>query len=290
MKSLLIISAAGRSGSTTVTCLLARHLRWACHCRVLVLDLADPPRCSCLLAGYRLDAIASGNQVLAPKESGRCASGGGVHVLNADTVDALVSRDDPDRTRYYANLRHPLTAVARWFDVCLIDAPALPDLRTVCAEALVDAALGPVPMSAGCVSCASEAINGRYGIRNVRVRLNPAPRFTGILPVAATPAAMEEAWMKVMETTLREWLIADAVFPRGYVWLPHLRSVRHMGSFAQGESERATCNAEVHEDLPEEPPENARVQVACLDLPAHRLEAIEDGVMPALRRGEACNA
>ena len=290
MKSLLIISAKGRSGSTTVTCLLARHLQCVCHCRVLVLDLADAPRCAHVLARFRLDAIASGNQVLAPEESARCASGGCVHVLNADTIDALVSRDDPDRTRYYASLRHLLSVAARWFDVCLIDAPALPDLRAVCAEALVDAALSPVPMSAGCVSCASEVINGRYGIRNVRARLNPALRFTGILPVATTPAAMEEAWAKVMETTLREWLIADPVSPRGYICLPDLTSVRHMGSFAPAESGRAIRHAEVHEDLPEDPPENVSAQAACLDVLAHRLEAIEDGTAPALRHGEACDA
>ncbi|WP_042264310.1 ParA family protein [Paraburkholderia heleia] len=286
MKSLLIISATGRSGNTTVTCLLARHLLCACRCRVLVLDLADPPRCAHVLAGYRPHAIASGIQVLAPKDSGRCALGGCVHVLNADAVAALVSRDDPDRTRYYANLRHLLLVAARWFDVCLIDAPALPDLRAVCAEALVDTALSPVAVSSGCVSCASEVINGRYGIRNVRARLNPALRFTGILPVVATPAAMGEAWMKVMETTLREWLIADAASPRGYVWLPHLAFVRRPGSFVPGKSERAPRDAKVHEDLPE----NLRAQAACLAVLTQQLEAIGDNTAPALRHVQVCDA
>lgn len=290
MKSLLIISATGRSGSTTATCLLARHLQCACQRRVLVLDLADPPRCAYVLGGYRRDAIAAGNQAPAQQESARCASGGCVHVLNADTIDGLVSRDDPDRTRYYANLRHLLTAAARWFDVCLIDAPALPDLRAVCAEALVDAALSPVALSAGCVSCASEVINGRYGIRNVRARLNPALRFTGILPVAATPAAIEEAWMKVMETTLREWLIADAVSPRGYVWLPHLTSARRLESFAPEQSEPAARDAGVHEEQPEDRPENLRAQAACLDVLTHQLEAIGNGTVRALRHGEVCDA
>lgn len=247
MKSLLIISATGRSGSTTLTCLLARHLQCACHRRVLVLDQADPPRCAHLLAGYGYDAIASGKRVPAPKKCTRSASDGCVHVLNADATDGLLLRDDPDRTRYYANLRHRLTAVARWFDVCLIDAPALPDLRTVCAEALVDAVLSPV---------------------------------------AVTPAAMEEAWMKVMETTLREWLIADAVSPRGYVWLPHLSSVRHMGSFAPGQSERATRDAEVPEGLPE----NVRAQAACLAVLTHQLAAIGNGTARALRHVEVCDA
>jgi len=49
MKSLLIISARLRSGSTTLTCLLARYLLSVGHRRVLVLDLADPPWCARLI-------------------------------------------------------------------------------------------------------------------------------------------------------------------------------------------------------------------------------------------------
>lgn len=286
MKSLLIISAKGRSGSTTLTCLLARHLQCACHCRVLVLDLAEPPRCAHVLDGYRYDAIASGGRMPVPTGTTRPASGGCVQVLNADTIDGLLSRDDPARTRYYANLRHLLTVVAGWFEVCLIDAPALPDLRAVCAEALVDAVLSPVAVSAGCVSCASEVINGTYGIRNVRARLNPALHFTGILPVAVTPAAMEEAWAKVMETTLREWLIADPASARGYVWLPHLRSVGRHESFVPGESKPDTRDAGVPEDLPE----SLRARAACLDVLTHQLEAIGNGTAHALRHGEVCDA
>ena len=234
MKSLLIISAKGSSGRTTLTCLLARHLQCTCHWRVLVLDLAEPPRCAHLLARCRSDAIVSGNRAPAPQESTPSASGGCVHVLNADAIDGLLSSDDPTRTRYYANLRHLLSAVGPWFDVCLLVVPALPDLRAVCAEALVDAVLSPVAVSPECVNCASEVINGKYGVRNIRARLNPALRFTGILPVVAAPVPMEAAWAKVMETTLHEWLIADPVSPRGYVYLPYLRSASHVGHLAAG--------------------------------------------------------
>ena len=282
MKSLLIISAKNRSGRTTLTCLLARHLQCTGRRRVMVLDLAEPPRCAHLLAHYRYDAIASRNRATAPHESSAPASDGCVHVLNADAIDGLRSRDDPARTRYYANLLHLLCVVAPWFDVCLIDAPALPDLRAVCAEALVDAVLSPIAVSPECINCASEVINGTYGIRNIRARLNPALHFTGILPVVAARAAMEEACAKVMETTLREWLIADPASPRGYAWLPHLTSVRCIESFTQGQSEPAAPDAELSEDL--------RAGAACLDVLTHCLEAIQDDTVPALRHAEVCDA
>ncbi|RDK01133.1 ParA family protein [Paraburkholderia lacunae] len=282
MKSLLIVSTKGSSGRTTLTCLLARHLQCTCYWRVLVLDLAEPPRCAHLLARYRYEAIVSGNRAPASQESARSASGGCVHVLSANAIDGLMSRDDPARTRYYANLRHLLSAVAPWFDVCLVDAPALPDLRAVCAEALVDAVLSPVAVSPECVTCASAVINGTYGIRNIRARLNPVLRFTGILPVVAVPAAMEQAWTKVMETTLREWLIADPASPRGYVWLPHLTSVCRMEPFTPADSEPAARDADM--------PEALRAGATCLDVITHRLEAIQDGTVPSLRHAEVCDA
>ncbi|RKF48920.1 ParA family protein [Paraburkholderia fungorum] len=282
MKSLLIVSTKGSSGRTTLTCLLARHLQCTCHWRVLVLDLAEPPRCAHLLARYRYDVIVSCNRVVEPVDSARSASGGCVHVLNANAIDGLLSHDDPACTRYYANLRHLLSAVAPWFDVCLVDAPALPDLRAVCAEALVDAVLSPIAVSPECINCASEVINGTYGVRSIRARLNPALRFTGILPVVAIPVAMKEAWVKVMETTLREWLIADPASPRGYAWLPHLRSVGRTEPFTPADSDAAPRDADVPEDI--------RAGAACLDVLAHRLEAIQDGIVPALRDAEVCDA
>jgi chromosome partitioning protein len=225
MKSLLIISAKGSSGRTTLTCLLARHLQCTCHWRVLVLDLAEPPRCAQMLAGRGHGTTGSGNRAPDLPECANPIRGGCLRVLGSDAIDGLHSRDDPARTRYYANLRHLLSAVAPWFDVCLIDAPVLPDLRAVCAEALADAVLSPLSMSPECIECASAVINGTYGIRNVRARLNPALRFAGLLPVVDVPSPMEEAWVKMMETTLCEWLIADPAFPHGYAWLPRLSSV-----------------------------------------------------------------
>jgi len=282
MKSLLIISAKGSSGRTTLTCLLARHLQCACHWRVLVLDLAEPPRCAHLLVRCRSDAIVSGNRAPMPQESARSASGGCLHVLNADAIDGLESRDDPARTRYYANLRQLLSAVTPWFDVCLIDAPVLPDLRTVCAEALADAVLSPVAVAPECVNCASEVINGKYGVRNVRARLNPALHFAGLLPVVGAPAAMEEAWAKVMETTLHEWLIADPVSPRGYIYLPYLRSASRIGHPALAGGQSPAPDAEA--------PEDSRALAACLDVLTHRLEAIRDVAWPADRHAEVCDA
>jgi len=282
MKSLLIISAKGSSGRTTLTCLLARHLQCTCHWRVLVLDLAAPPRCAHLLALCRSDATVSGNRAPAPQESARSASGGCVHVLNADAIDGLQSRDDPARTRYYANLRQLLSVVTPWFDACLIDAPVLPDLRAVCAEALVDAVLSPITVSPGCIDCASEVINGKYGVRNVRARLNPALHFAALLPVEGARAAMEVACTKVLETTLHEWLIADPVSPRGYVYLPYLRSASRIGHLSLAGGQCPAPDAEA--------PEDSRALAACLDVLTHRLQAIRDVARPGDRHAEMCDA
>jgi hypothetical protein len=282
MKSLLIISAKGSAGGTTLTCLLARHLQCIRHWRVLILDLAEPPCCAHLIARCRCGAIVSGNRTPVPHKSAQSASGGCVHVLSADVIDGLQSRDDPARTRYYANLRQLLSVVAPWFDVCLVDAPALPDLRAVCAEALVDAVLSPVAVSPECVDCASEVINGAYGIRNIRARLNPGLRFTGILPVVATTAAMEEAWAKMMHTTLHEWLIADPVSPRGYVYLPYLRSASRVECLAM------TGDASPARDAAT--PEDGRALAVCLNVLTQALDTIRDIARPSDRHAEVCDA
>lgn len=286
MKSLLIISAKGNSGRTMLTCLFARHLHRINHWRVLVLDLAEPPRCAQMLAGRGHDTTGSGNRAPDLPECASPLTGGCLRVLSADAIDALRSRDDPARTRYYANLRHLLSVVAPWFDVCLIDAPILPDLRAVCAEALADAVLSPLAMSPDCIGCASEVINGTYGIRNVRARLNPALRFAGLLPVVDLPSSMEEPWMKVMETTLREWLIVDRAFPHGYAWLPRMRSV--MRSVERVEKRPAPRGYVAAQDVGVA--EASRTVTACLNVLTRRLDAIGNDAVHGLRDAEVCDA
>jgi chromosome partitioning protein len=282
MKSLVIISAKGNSGRTLLTCLLARHLRRINHWRVLVLDLAEPPRCAQMLASYGHDTTGSGNSVPGLPERAQPITGGCLRVLSADAIDGLRSRDDPARTRYYANLRHLLSVVGPWFDVCLIDAPILPDLRAVCAEALADAVLSPLAVSPECVECASAVINGTYGIRNVRARLNPALRFAGLLPVVDVPSPMEEAWVKMMETTLREWLIVDQAFPHGYAWLPRLRSVGRIKKRQVPHGRAAAQDVWVAEA--------SRTVTACLNVLIRRLDAIGSDAVNAVRDAEVCDA
>ncbi len=282
MKSLLIISAKGHSGRTLLTCLLARHLHRINHCRMLVLDLAEPPRCAQMLASHGHDTTGSGNSVPGLPERAQPITGGCLRVLSADAIDGLRSRDDPARTRYYANLRHLLSAVGPWFDVCLIDAPILPDLRAVCAEALADAVLSPLAVSPECVECASAVINGTYGIRNVRARLNPALCFAGLLPVVDVPSPMEEAWVKMMETTLREWLIVDQAFPHGYAWLPRLRSVGRIKKRPVPHGRAAGQDVRVAEA--------SRAVTACLNVLTRRLDAIGNDAVHARRDAEVCDA
>ncbi|MEK6291346.1 MAG: ParA family protein [Paraburkholderia tropica] len=265
MKSLLIISANDNPDRTMLTCLLARHLLRVTQRRLLILELAGPPRCTRMLASTWGDA------------SGR------ICVLTAGAVEGLLSSgDDPGRTRYYANLRHLLSTVAPQFDDCLIDAPALPDLRAVCAEALVDAVVSPIQVSPECIDCACEVINGTYGVRNVRARLNPALHFLGLLPVVDAPAAMEEAWAKVMETTLREWLIADRAFPHGYAYLPLRTCVGRTWELAVRHRRTSAKDACVGED--------SRTVAACLNVLTRHLDAVRTGALPTVRRAEVCDA
>ncbi|HKU00297.1 MAG TPA: ParA family protein [Paraburkholderia sp.] len=290
MKSLLSVSATGSTGSTTLTCVLARYLHVACHRRVLVLDLAEPARCAQVLGTYAHGAFGQGfghgrgTAALAGASSQACTDG--VHVLKADALEGLVSRNDPARTRYYANLRRLLSVMASWFDVCLIDAPALPDLRAVCALAPVDAVLSPVVVSAQCVNRAAGVINGTYGIRNVRARLNPALHFLGLLPVMRTPTSLEGAWARAMEATLQAWLIPGPAFPRGYVYLPHLDAAGLLREpLVPG---RKLARHTVAGGGP-------RVMLACLDALAQRLEAVRDSgvsaapAAPAVCDAEVCN-
>lgn len=283
MKSLLIVSARGSTGRATLTCLLARYLQSVCHRRVLVLDLAEPAHCGHVLGACQDDAVVIDSRTADLREAAGVAADGCVHVLSTDAIGGFLSHDDPARTCYYANLRHLLSVVVPWFDVCLIDCPALPDLRAVCAEALVDAVLSPVTVSPECIDCAAEVINGAYGIRNVRARLNPPLRFVGLLPVLTARTSLEEAPARVMATTLRAWLIPHPVFRRGYVYLPHLNAIGHLqGRIVPGGQPAGHDTGETREE--------SRATVACLDAITHRLEAIRCDGVPAVLDAEVCDA
>lgn len=283
MKSLLSITDKGRTGRTTLTCLLAHYLHLVCHRRVLVLDLAEPAHCAHVLGTNAHDAIVPGSRTTALPRADGLDARGYVHVLSADAVEGLLSHNDPARMRYYANLRRLLSVMAPWFDLCLIDAPTLPDLRAVCALALVDAVISPVVVSAQCVNCAAGVINGSYGIRNVRARLNPALHFLGLLPVRVTPTSLEGAWARAMEATLQAWLMPDPAFPRGYVYLPYLDAIGPLwGPVVPGAKPAMDTDAG----------ERSRVTFACLDALAQRLEAIRDAcapVIPAECDAQVCN-
>lgn len=282
MKSLLIVAAKGGSGRTTLTCLLACYLQRVSHRRVLVLDLAEPARCARMLGGCGHDAVAVGWYTADLYLPAAQAASGRVHVLGADAAGGLVSPDDPGRVRYYANLRHLLCVAARWFDVCLIDCPPLPDLRAVCAEALADAVLGPVTVSPGCIEYAAELINGTYGIRNVRARLNPPLRFLGLLPVITSRTPFEQAWAKVMETTLREWLVPDRQFPQGYLCLPYLEAIGRVQERTAGGTHWAAHGTALCE--------GACAALACLSELTSRIEAIRGDAEPATCDPEVCDA
>jgi chromosome partitioning protein len=69
---------------------------------------------------------------------------GCIQVLPARTIHELTFEHGDVGARYHTNVRRLLRGVAPFADVCLIDCPPLPDMRTVCVEATADALLSPI--------------------------------------------------------------------------------------------------------------------------------------------------
>lgn len=89
MKSLLVASAHGGTGRTTVVCQFAHYLRLVCGYRVLVVDLAEPARSAISLtrgASARLMKCGALNvrSDRLPNSAGSC-----IGVLAADALRVL---------------------------------------------------------------------------------------------------------------------------------------------------------------------------------------------------------
>ncbi|PLZ01776.1 cobalamin biosynthesis protein CobQ [Burkholderia sp. WAC0059] len=283
MKSLLIVSAKGGTGRTMLTCQFAHYLRRVSRKRVLVLDLAEPA-CSAHLLGRGGQAeVAGDGHAMGRRRPDATERTGRIHVLCAGEVPGLASCDDPVRARYYANLRHLLAIASPWFDVCLIDCPALPDLRAVCAAALVDAMLSPVVLSPECIDSVAELINGTYGIRNIRARLNPQLRFIGLLPVMVQPTPLQQAQGRRLQARLSGWLIPDPRDRHGYLHLPQREAIARAQGLGVSVRQLVRGNPGASEGW--------RVLRACFDVLARQLDWTEgDAVLRMATPGaEVCD-
>src|SRR5258708_7091893 len=226
MKTLLIAAEKGGTGKTALLCQFAHYLHLARHLRVLVIDLAEPACSTASLARSRRAVILRGDTVTAWQ--GRLCPrthAAGLRVLPAHAIKGLSLEPGADGARYYANVRHLLCVVTAYADVCLIDCPPLPDLRTVCVESAVDAMVSPILLSSEALDSAADLINGARGVRNVRARLNPALHFIGLLPNMVEQTSLQQAQARVIETRFGGWLIAERRGPQAYLRIPRLASL-----------------------------------------------------------------
>ncbi|QTO23270.1 ParA family protein [Burkholderia seminalis] len=280
MKSLLVASAHGGTGRTTVVCQFAHYLRLVRGYRVLVLDLAEPA-CSAisLTRGARARSM---KRAALDIRSGRLSDVAEpcIRVLAAHAIAGISYRADPAGVRCYANMQHLLTQVAPFFDVCLIDSPPWPDSRAICAAALADALISPVLVSPDTLEQVADFVNGSNGVRNVRARLNPSLCFIGIVPNCVEMTPRQQARFKPFEACMATWLVPHDQSQSGHLLLPRIDAIS-----------RAQANGTSVMDLtPADLAANRewRAMSACFDELARRLDSANEAALPS-EMAEACH-
>jgi chromosome partitioning protein len=226
MKTLLIAAEKGGTGRSALLCQLAHYLRRVRGARVLVLDLAEPACSTVSLTRTDRAVVLAGERALAiPHTQSGWMLAPRIQVLPGGVAHGLSSDLGESSARYYANMRHLLRVVAPFVDVCLIDCPPLPDPRAVCAEANADAMLSPIVLSRKTLDSTDDLINGPYGVRNVRARLNPALRFFGLLPNMVEDTPLQRAQARALQAQMGAWLIPDPRDPDGFLQMPRLDAI-----------------------------------------------------------------
>ncbi|MBN3787506.1 ParA family protein [Burkholderia sp. Ac-20353] len=246
MKSLLVASAHGGTGRTTLVCQFAHYLRLVRGYRVLVIDLAEPACSAMSLArgpcASRMKRGANDIQRSPSPDTAAPRMG----VLAADAIAGIARRDDPLGARCYANLRHLFSQVAPSFDVCLIDSPPWPDPRAICAAALVDALVSPILLSPDTLGQVAEFVNGSNGVRNVRARLNPSLCFVGIVPNCVELTRRQQAQLKWIEASVATWLVPHAQVSAGYLRLPRLDAITQAQACGISVADLARVDSTLH--------------------------------------------
>jgi chromosome partitioning protein len=226
MKTLLITSAKGGTGRTALLCQFAHYLHSMLALRVLVIDLAEPACSTASLArAHRADVLRGGASAIQPAEARHKIRARGFWVLPVHAVPSLSFEPGADEARYYANLRHLLSMLAAFADVCLIDSPPIPDLRTVCVESVVDALVSPIQFTREALDSVDEFINGPRGVRQVRAKLNPALHCIGLLPNMVEGTPLQRAIAREIEAEFGAWLISDPTAVGDYLRVPRFTAI-----------------------------------------------------------------
>ncbi|WP_063809906.1 ParA family protein [Burkholderia cepacia] len=265
MKSLLVASAHGGTGRTTLVCQFAHYLRLVRGYRVLVLDLAEPA-CSAisLTCGACARVMKRGSLNIQsdrlPDTARPC-----IGVFAADAIAGIEYRDDPVGACCYANLRHLLSQVDALFDICLIDSAPWPDLRAICAAALVDALISPVLLSPDTLEQVGDFVNGSNGVRNVRARLNPSLCFIGIVPNYVEPTPLQQTRLKRFEVSLGAWLVPHDQRPGSFLLLPRIDAISQAQALGMSVADLVRDGFAANDEW--------RAISACFDVLARRLDS-----------------
>ncbi|MGU7811640.1 ParA family protein [Burkholderia sp. AW49-1] len=280
MKSLLVASAHGGTGRTTLVCQFAHYLRLVRGYRVLVLDLAEPASSANSLtrgAGVRMSRRGSLDvrSDRLPDPTRPCMG-----VLAASEIAGIADRADPTGARCYANLRHLLFQVDPLFDLCLIDSPPWPDSRALCAATLVDALISPVLLSPDTTEQVIDFVNGSNGVRSVRARLNPSLRFIGIVPNCVEPTPQQQTQLKRFEAFMGAWLVPRDQRPGSFLLLPRFDAISHAQARGISVADQIQGDVAVHREW--------QAMSACFDALARRFEPVRRAPLQ-LECSEACH-
>ncbi len=278
MKTLLIAAEKGGTGRTALLCQLAHYFCLVRKLRVLVIDLAQPA-CSTVSLARACQAVVVGSEraVALAGESHPNTPKGRIQVLPARAIHGLTLARGDAGASYHANVRHLLRVVEPFADVCLIDCPPLPDIRTVCVAATVDAMLSPILLSQEAFDSAAELINGAEGVRNIRAKLNPSLRFIGLLPNMVEQTSLQQAQACALQARLSAWLIPDPQGPYGYLHMPRLDEIAKAQAAGVSVLDLARTDRAARMAW--------RSMRVCFDVIARRLDWSE----PPLAAGEAFN-
>ena len=281
MKSLLVASAHGGTGRTTLVCQFAHYLRLVRGYRVLVLDLAEPACSAISLARGPYESTMKRRPLDVQRSCVPNTATPHIGVLAADAIAGISCRDDPAGARCYANLRHLLSQVDPLFDVCLIDSQQWPNLRAICAAALADALVSPVLLSPDTLEQVCDFINGSSGVRNVRARLNPSLCFMGIVPNCVDLMPKQQTQLKWFEASMGSWLVPHDRSPRGYLLLPRFDAI------SQAQADGMSVADMVRRGLAAN--DGWHAMSACFDVLARRLDSTGEAALQS-SLVEACHA
>lgn len=174
MKTLAVANQKGGVGKTTLVVHLAHYLAELGN-RVLVIDLDSQRNASTSLPGYQCgvksDALFASTPVHWPVATDK-------NITLIEGSNALVDIDAAGAGVINQFIRQLGTLPDR-FDVCLIDTPPGPGLRTSAALIFADFAVSPIDLDQYSIDGITSLMQTMAGIRQ---RYNPKLNFIGMLP------------------------------------------------------------------------------------------------------------